>query len=461
MKDKYLSLTTGWVVKGTKEIPRLFNTSDGRIIQLTNIIFEYIKMCDGSNKLEDIAAELHVSVEDCCNVTEQFVQERIIELSNCKNLKHVDVRLGEKEPWLKEIHIDITNNCNLRCKHCFWGQNLKVEENICFKKWNKALEDFANCGVANIVISGGESLTSADVCNFVKKILELNMHFAGMFTNGTIWNDKIERILNLVNQYNSNTKFYISLDGRNSEEHDFIRGVGNFDKTINFIKKIIDFRQKNNAKYKVTINSLICKRNYKNLVEWLLFANQLGVDKWRFTAGRVVGNLEKNKDVLKITLKECLEEYKKLIYYVSQHPECKTEVNIENFFTTQALKTKTMYIFNDDLKICDYKENAISVSPKGNVQFCTSWQSKNYGNVFTTNVSDIWYGKELRELKDMKIGQITGCKNCKYLQYCGGGCRLECKDIYSKDENVCGNFEIFETEIVPILKDLGIQFKVE
>ena len=461
MENKYLNLVDGWTIKGTQEIPRLFNINNGKIIKLNDEVYEYIKLCDGAHTLKDISIVLNEKIEECEDLTTKFINEDIIKLTDNQNFKKVDIKLGPKEPWLKEVHLDITNNCNLRCKHCFWGQNLKVEENMCFKKWAKALEDFSNFGVGNIVISGGESLTSGDVCCFVEKIFELNMHFAAMFTNGTIWNEKIEHILDLVNNHNSNTNFYISLDGRNAEQNDFIRGMGNFDKTINFIKNIIAFRKKNNSRYKVAINSLIYKKNYKNLVEWFKFANELGVDKWRFTAGRMVGNLEKNKDSIKISLKDCIDEYKNLIHFVSEHPEYETEVNIENFFTTQALKTKTMYIFDNDLKICDYKQNAISVNPKGNVQFCTSWQSKLYGNVFDTNIADIWYSDELRKLKDMKIGQITACQDCKYLKYCGGGCRLECKDVYSKDENVCQNFELFDNEIVPILKSLNIQFKLD
>lgn len=68
-------------------------------------------------------------------------------------------------------------------------------------------------------------------------------------------------------------------------------------------------------------------------------------------------------------------------------------VNVENLFSTKALKDKVMYIFDKNLNICDYKYNACSVDPKGNVQFCTGWQNIKYGNIFKENIEKIWLSK--------------------------------------------------------------------
>lgn len=97
----------------------------------------------------------------------------------------------------------------------------------------------------------------------------------------------------------------------------------------------------------------------------------------------------------------------------------------------------------------------------GNVQFCTGWQSVKYGNVFEKYISDIWYSDALQRMKNFKIEDIRECQECKYLKYCGGGCRLECKDIYSKDEFVCENFKMFDEYMVPLLKEQNLQFVEE
>ena len=233
--------------------------------------------------------------------------------------------------------------------------------------------------------------------------------------------------------------------------------------TINYIKWLVENRKKTSAKYKIFINSLIHKHNYKNLVEWYKFLEDLGVDGWRFTTGRISGFLKENADQIKIYSKDCFDEYLDLINMAINKYKNKEKLmylNIENFFTTTSLKSKKRYIFDENLCICDYKKNACSIDPYGNVQFCTGWQCQKYGNVFETPIEKIWLSDKMRKMKDFKIKEITECQGCKYLKYCGGGCRIEAKDIYSKDLTVCENFELFENLIVPILKANDIELLV-
>lgn len=187
------------------------------------------------------------------------------------------------------------------------------------------------------------------------------------------------------------------------------------------------------------------------------------MDRWRVTAGRNVGNFKTNYATLKVPPKLLAEQYVALIHYLVDHYQSQNRImsmNVENFFTTKALKTGMMYIFDDSLPICDYKYNSCSVNPKGEVQFCTSWQSRSYGNAFTSNIEKIWQSDEMRKMKELKIGSITQCLNCELLQYCGGGCRVECTSLEAKDDNACASFEVFNEYILPVLKSLGIRFSV-
>lgn len=462
--NKIPVLKEEWVIRGTKEIPRLFNKISNKIVKLDEEILEYILDCDGTNSYCDIMNKYKVTEEDVYEFYNQFKEEEIIYEISSKNKINISVNLGPREPWLKEVHLDITNNCNLRCKHCFWGSNLKNENNIPKEEWKKFIEDIKNIGVAKVVVSGGEAFTNKELLDILEYCYENEIMIASIFTNGTIDDEYTDKIIEFLSNKKLTTVFYISLDGCSASQHDFIRGNGNFDKTIAFIKKLIDHKKKNNASYQVMINSLLHKQNYQHLIEWYDFLEELGVYGWRFTTGRVTGFFKLNADKIQVTSRECFDGYKKLVSYIISKYKNKENIlylNIENFFTTRALINKKMYIFDENLMICDYKSNACSVDPKGNVQFCTGWQNIKYGNVFEKSIKSIWYSSELQKMKQMKIKEITECQSCKHLKFCGGGCRLECKDIYSKDEAICENFDLFEEEMIPILKREGIEFAVE
>ncbi len=465
IKQKVPVLNDGWVIKGTKEIPRLVNLKTTKIINLTGETLDYILLCDGTNDYLDIEQKYpQFDYETIDSFYKQFEEENVISIINKKISKiNIDIAMGTKEPWLKEVHLDITNNCNLRCRHCFWGENLKKEENIPYEKWEKAIDDMHNSGVARIVLSGGEALTYKELYEIVKHIYDCNIMLASIFTNGTIYNEQFKKILDFIVEKNMRMVFYVSLDGFTAQQHDFIRGKGNFDKTIYFLKELKKYKDANNAEFKIIVNSLIHKQNYKDLISWYYFIDDLGLYGWRFTTGRVSGFLKCNVDKIKVSVHDCEEEFLKLINFLIdkyKKGENIMYVNIENLFSTKALKDKVMYIFDENLNICDYKYNACSVDPHGNVQFCTGWQNIKYGNVFKENIENIWLSPELQKLKNMKIKEIKDCQDCRYLKYCGGGCRLECKNIYAKDETICANFKIFEEKIIPLLKANNIRFDI-
>ncbi len=457
---KYLVLNDDWVIRGTKEIPRLFNWKTGKVIKLNNKVLKYILKCTGESSLEEIASEFGESLEAANQFFGQFIEIQVINEVDSACCKKIDMGLGLKEPWLKEVHLDVTNNCNLRCQHCFWGENISYDSNISSQKWTDLLFQLKGMGVGKIVISGGEAFTRKDLIHIVKSCFECKLYLGAIFTNGTINTVETKKIIDFIIENKLKTSFYISLDGYKKEQHDFIRGEGKFKQTLEFINELVQRKKQENAVYRIMVNSLIHKKNYKELIEWYDFLEEIGVDSWRFTTGRISGSLLKNKANIVVEREDYFPKYAELTRYVIQKYKkgnC-LSVNIENYFNTKYFDRGRIELFDEEYSICDYKANACSIDPKGNVQFCTGWQNKKYGNVFEKSPEEIWYSDELQSIKSFKIKDIIGCKECSYLKYCGGGCRLECSSLTEKDDSVCENFRFFDELIVPIISQENIKF---
>ncbi len=448
-----------WTIKGTKEKPRLYNiyTMETIILGDTDIL-EYITLCNGTNTLLEISKIVGEDIETVYGFYEKFASKGVVVYN--KGKCDIDISLGNSEPWLREVHIDITSKCNLRCTHCFWGDNIGLYSNIQFDKWKRFIGDVKKSGVGKVILSGGEFFTSKDSLRFVHEIVTNKLTLAAIFTNGTIWNKNVEDVLSYISKNDLTTTFYISLDGRNDEEHGYIRGAGTYDKTISFIKKLIDYRKTSGGRYGVVVNSLIHKKNCTRLVEWYTQLADLGVDRWRFTSGRVEGGLKKNGADIQVKTQDVYEEYLELINhvsYLSGKDELRMHINIESFFSSHMLQSKRMYIFDENLNVCEYKRNGCSIDPLGNMQVCTSWQRKKYGNIFEEELEKVWHESGIQKIKGMKIKEIVGCRSCKYLKYCGGGCREEAGALNEKDEYICDNYRVFAEKIIPKLKALGIK----
>lgn len=148
---------------------------------------------------------------------------------------------------LQTIQLEITNKCNLRCKHCYLG---KYEENINDIMVENLISQAKDMGVVNFDITGGEPLLYPEIEKILSKILEMGMKIV-VFTNAVRLPQKVKL---LIDKYYG-IQFKVSLDGWDAESHDYIRGRGTYNKTIENIKTI------KNSNVPVSINVVLNSRN--------------------------------------------------------------------------------------------------------------------------------------------------------------------------------------------------------
>jgi sulfatase maturation enzyme AslB (radical SAM superfamily) len=125
------------------------------------------------------------------------------------------------------LSVDVTNVCNLRCKHCFWDsyeEELLVgtNEDILDSVW-EVLKKFPT--ITNITWYGGEPLISDKTIALVQQGMKFKKNNL-VITNGTF----------PMPEWRENIHFAVSLDGTQAI-HDSLRGVD----TYNKIKKNVLF----------------------------------------------------------------------------------------------------------------------------------------------------------------------------------------------------------------------------
>jgi len=119
---------------------------------------------------------------------------------------------------------DITNRCNLRCKHCYWWKGYEEGEELSADEWRTVIrENFIKNHIFHVALTGGEPLLRPDV---IKVFAEELPHKIFIVTNGTI---------PLVN-FSNTGGYYVSVDGP-EEIHDWIRGKGVYAKVKQNVKE--------------------------------------------------------------------------------------------------------------------------------------------------------------------------------------------------------------------------------
>lgn len=216
-----------------------------------------------------------------------------------KYLKKLDIHLynlQKKFPLLRRLDIEVTRQCNLKCKHCYmdaiWekGTNEMTKEELFLiaytlkKEWYKNIE---------IVFTGWEPLIRKDFIEIAQYYKKLWFQ-CFLVTNGTfLTQSKLETIQDLF------TWFTISIDGWKDYHNEF-RWWNSFDITIANIRHIV------NRWNNLTIKTVITKDNIIDLENIYILLQKLGIKKWHIinlsSNGRwkKLSNFLENDDFIKI-----------------------------------------------------------------------------------------------------------------------------------------------------------------
>lgn len=170
-------------------------------------------------------------------------------------MKNNDLIKQNIDNVLKHLYINPLEKCNLACKICYTQKTRAVLSNEEISDFIKRYQKVQK--VESVTFCGGEVFL---LRNFTNLINELNQKdiFVQIISNGTI--DQLEEIKepNMVN-------LIVSIDGI-EKYHDQNRGVGNFKKSVNLLKKAISLG------FNIEVFSIVTQENFKQINE---FENEL------------------------------------------------------------------------------------------------------------------------------------------------------------------------------------------
>lgn len=184
------------------------------------------------NALKNYKEKSGLSEENTINIAKEILKK----ISDASFFNDTDIYNEEAiENITKNIQINVTSNCNIRCKHCYLSAGKKNNQDINYEQLSKKIFELTSTiGPTDIVISGGEPLTYPKIFELLKLIHDLK-HKCTLFTNATLINTKnITQIASYVDEVQ------ISMEGISKEKFEEIRGKNTYNKliaAINLLKK--------------------------------------------------------------------------------------------------------------------------------------------------------------------------------------------------------------------------------
>ena len=196
----------------------------------------------------------------------------------------------------RNVDIEITSRCNLRCRYCYFFDNPAVEyHDLPTDEWLKFFDELGRCTVMNVCLAGGEPFILKDLPVLLDGIVRNRMRFS-ILSNGGLINDKIASYIANTGRCDS---VQVSVDGSCPETHDACRGKGSFEGAIRGIRIL----QRNEVP--VSVRVTIHRQNVndlENIAEFLL--KDLGLNGFSTNAAGYLGSCRQNADEVLLTAQE-------------------------------------------------------------------------------------------------------------------------------------------------------------
>lgn len=376
-----------------------------------------------SGKVLEMSSEMSQTLSVILN-HKRFEQPAIIVNKNVKLIKKnkiATVKPRSVTPEYYRIFFELTNNCNLNCRYCF-NRQVKRQTELKIKDWNYISEYLPENTQLNffggepfIKENAEELFVTVDKLLSQKKIKELRC-----FTNGT----NTKQIVNILSKMKNKIWVLISLDGLENQ-NDFIRGKGNFAKTIETIKQI-----KKHTNHIVWVKSLVTKANYNNMIDFVKFINKIGVDYYSLGELQIEGNA-KNKE----------QEM------ISFDMELKLMNDIKDLKLNLKIKDDNIV---DDFMInrCGYGHSLVYIRCDGFISGCTE-NDKYTHHIFELYPDMTVFKKDpIKFIPDIyKTGMIdknSPCYSCNFVNLCMGGCLART----NRNNTKCDKFRKQKSEFI-------------
>jgi len=325
----------------------------------------------------------------------------------------------------RSVDIDITNQCNLRCKYCyhFTGPG-DVDKDLTTGEWLSFFEELGSCAVIDVCLAGGEPFFRDDLKDIINGIVSNKMRFK-ILSNGTLITDEIALHIASTRRCDS---IQVSIDGGSPETHDLSRGKGNFKNAIMGIEIL--------RKYSipVTVRVTINRYNVGDLEEIAkLLLDEIGLSSFSTNSASLMGLCKKNSEEMELSVEDRQTAMETLLRLNQQY---NGRIGGAAGPLAEAVRWRKMEEARKEgreqlskggfLRACGGFMNKMAVRADGVMVPCSQMSHIELGRINRDNLTDVWQNHpeliRLRNRVEIPLDKYDFCKGCDYISYCTGNC---------------------------------------
>lgn len=180
-------------------------------------------------------------------------------------------------PSLRYLELQITDRCNLRCRHCYLGETEGRELPV--SEIRAVLDEFEEMQGLRLLITGGEPLLHRDF-DAINGLLPAYAFRKILFTNGLLLHDGVLHTLNV-------DEVQFSIDGM-EKGHDALRGAGSYRALLRRVESALQSGRD------VSVATMVHRENLGEFEEMSVLFRGMGIKDWTVDVPSPSGSLVRN-----------------------------------------------------------------------------------------------------------------------------------------------------------------------
>ncbi|ACU38380.1 radical SAM protein [Actinosynnema mirum] len=198
--------------------------------------------------------------------------------------RNVEVDATYATPLPREVSLQLTYKCNLRCNHCYqWNDQGFFHDFSKVKQRTELDLDIVDDVLrttddtrAKVFLWGGEPLMHSRFGE-IAKLLARTPRTVNLCTNALLIKRNLEHLLTIGPGLN----VLVSLDGLGAD-HEALRGKGTFPRTIDNVRLLLDLQKSGEYQGEVSLSCMVSNETVGSMREFMEWAEELGVNSVYF-----------------------------------------------------------------------------------------------------------------------------------------------------------------------------------
>ncbi len=326
----------------------------------------------------------------------------------------------------RHVDIAITGKCNLACQYCFYADEMVARNNLPTERWLSFFDELGQMGVMAVTLTGGEVFTRPDLFELIDSIIANHMRYS-LLSNGTLINEDIIQKFETGKRRQRLDTIQISVDGSTAIVHNRSRPKS-FNRALNALQLL-----KNNG-FPVTARVTVNRYNVDDLenVAYMLL-ERIGLPAFGTNEAYACGATDQTENKIVLTFSQ-RQKAMRILENLANRYDQRIKALAGPLAMAQNLKTIDDLLAEGQSKIagrgtlaaCNGVFSKIAILHDGTIVPCHAMSTLRLGEIGTNSLQKLWRNddtmKALRMRQFIPLSSLKTCKDCKYQNFCTGGC---------------------------------------